>query len=384
MDKNKSDRIRLLDIFRGFSILGILGINIWVFAYLGDLNYLFTFQNNEWWGSFDIFLRTLSLALINGKLLGVLAILFGAGLQLKYQQSLRKGRPWPGIYLWICLILLFEGFLNFTFIMEYDILMSYAVTAIIVSFIVKAGNRAIKWSIISFGCINLILYLASTLLIFVAQQTSGNISIGNMDTVVQLYQHSTWWEQVIYRLTNFWELRIEMILGFCSNVFLFLTGVLLMRKGAFAPNEKGRKIRKEMLKYGLLVGLPLNFLVFIPGGIFDLIIRYVFSPLLAIGYMGLCSWIVEKREDFRIWRWIENTGRMSLSCYLFQNLICTIIFYGWGVGLGEKMNALGILVTCLIINIAQIIFSVFWLRFAKLGPMEAARKFALRMITNER
>jgi hypothetical protein len=37
--KNKTNQIRLLDIFRGFAILGILGINIWIFAYLGDLNY---------------------------------------------------------------------------------------------------------------------------------------------------------------------------------------------------------------------------------------------------------------------------------------------------------------------------------------------------------
>jgi uncharacterized protein len=382
MDKNKTNRIRLLDIFRGFSILGILGINIWIFAYLGNLNYTFTFQNNEWWSSIDTFLRTLALALFNGKFLGVLAILFGVGLHLKYQQSLRKGRPWPGIYLWICLILLVEGFLNFVFVMEYDILMSYAVTAIIASLIVKAGDRAIKWAFISFGGINLVLYLGVTLLIIALQQSRGNISLEDINTVL-LYQHGTWGEQIAYRLTNFWELRFEMILGFCSNIFLFLIGVQLMRKGAFSPNEEGKKIRKAMLKYGLLIGLPLNFLVFIPGGIFDLIMRYVFSPLLAIGYMGLFAWLVEKRENFWLWKWIEKTGRVSLSCYLFQNLLCSAIFYGWGINLGGKMNAWSILLTWLFISIVQVLLATLWLRFAKLGPMEAARKAVLRMITNE-
>jgi uncharacterized protein len=383
MNKSKTNRIRLLDMIRGIAILGILGINIWVFAYLGDLNYIFTFQNNEWWSSIDTFLRTLALALFNGKFLGVLAILFGVGLQLKYQQALRKGRPWPGVYLWICLILLIEGFLNFAFVMEYDILMSYAVTAIIVSYIVKAGDRAIKWAFICFGSINLVLYLGVTLLIFALQRSDGNISLEDINTVL-LYQQSTWWEQVTYRLTNFWELRFEMILGFCSNIFLFLIGVQLMRKGAFAPDEEGRKIRKTMLKYGLLIGLPLNFLVFIPGGVFDLIMRYVFSPLLAIGYMGLFAWMVEKREDFWFWRWIENTGRVSLSCYLFQNLLCAVIFYGWGFGLGGKMNAVSILLTWLLISIIQVLLATLWLRFAKLGPMEAARKAVLRMIISER
>ena len=119
-------RIRLLDIFRGIAILGTLGTNIWIFARLGDLSYIFTFEHNEWWLSLDHFVRILSLSLINGKLLGLLAIMFGIGLELKYQQSLRKGRPWPGVYLWISFFLMIEGFLHFTFVMEYDILMAYA------------------------------------------------------------------------------------------------------------------------------------------------------------------------------------------------------------------------------------------------------------------
>ncbi len=37
-------RIRSLDILRGLAILGTLGTNIWLFAYLGDINYIFTFK----------------------------------------------------------------------------------------------------------------------------------------------------------------------------------------------------------------------------------------------------------------------------------------------------------------------------------------------------
>ncbi|MGG0478035.1 hypothetical protein [Priestia megaterium] len=66
--KNK-ERIRSLDILRGLAILGTLGTNIWLFAYLGDINYIFTFTHNKWWLSGDDFLRILFLSLINGKLL---------------------------------------------------------------------------------------------------------------------------------------------------------------------------------------------------------------------------------------------------------------------------------------------------------------------------
>jgi uncharacterized membrane protein YeiB len=49
--KNKTNRIRLLDIFRGFAILGILGTNIWIFAYLGDLNYSIASEKTHGRGS---------------------------------------------------------------------------------------------------------------------------------------------------------------------------------------------------------------------------------------------------------------------------------------------------------------------------------------------
>ncbi|WP_338055310.1 hypothetical protein [Shimazuella alba] len=97
---------------------------------------MLTDPNNVWWSSADTFFSTLILLLVNGKFLG-LSNMFGVGLELKYQQSLRKGKAWPSMYIWISLILMVEGFLHFMLVMEYDILMSYAVAAIIVSFIVK-------------------------------------------------------------------------------------------------------------------------------------------------------------------------------------------------------------------------------------------------------
>jgi len=38
MSTPRQHRIRLLDILRGFAILGTLGTNIWIFSHSGDLN----------------------------------------------------------------------------------------------------------------------------------------------------------------------------------------------------------------------------------------------------------------------------------------------------------------------------------------------------------
>lgn len=92
-------RIRLLDILRGFAVLGTLGTNIWIFAHLGDLSYITTYHFSGWWNA-DDFLRMAVLFLVNGKFLGLLTIMFGVGLELKYRQALRKGNTWPGVYIW--------------------------------------------------------------------------------------------------------------------------------------------------------------------------------------------------------------------------------------------------------------------------------------------
>ncbi len=369
MSYHHQKRIRLLDIFRGIAILGTLGTNIWIFAYLGDISYIFTFDHYEWWSSIDHFIRILSLSLVNGKLLGLLAIMFGIGLELKYQQSLRKGRPWPGVYLWTSLFLLIEGFLHFTFVMEYDILMAYAIAAIIVAFIVKAGMKYIKRSMILIGVIHL-LFILLLFLAGLTQQISGNF-LGDMQETTYLYENKSWLDQIQYRLSNFLSLRGEAIFTIPLNVFLFLTGVLLMRKGAFANDAKGRYIRRKMLQIGLCVGLPLNLLLFVPGGLFDFPVRYLFAPILSIGYMGLIAFMVEKKGI------ATCMGNSRKGWKSFAKLLCNAehslfdyFFYGWGLGVAPLEDSFIILLILCLVSVVQVLFVILWLKFYKHGPME--------------
>jgi uncharacterized protein len=90
--------------------------------------------------------------------------------------------------------------------------------------------------------------------------------------------------------------------------------------------------------------------------------------------MGVMAAAVEKQLFSQLWEWLEKVGKMSLSNYVLQNVICSILFYGWGFGLGGRMNALIIIVLWFAINVVQIIFSALWLHFFANGPMESARK----------
>lgn len=367
------NRIRLLDILRGFAILGTLGTNIWIFAHAGNLHYITTFDFSGWWRADDL-LRMIVLFFVNGKLLGLLTIMFGVGLEMKYRQAKSKGKRWPGVYLLVVLFLILEGLLHFIFVMEYDILMSYGITAIIAVFIVKGGNKLISRTMNVIGGVYAIVILGLMGLMLASQ---SHVPLGGFDDIAVLYQEGTWLEQIRYRLANFLPLRLEAIFVIPMNVFLFLLGVRFLRAGVFSPDEKGKMLRDKLFKLGIYVGLPLNLLIFVPGGAFDLPVRYLFAPLLSMGYIAIIARMIQYTKWEWLWHLLENVGKMSLSCYVLQNIIASCIFYGWGLGFAGKLNSMAIIAIWLLISIFQLGIASLWLRRFKLGPMETVRKHAV-------
>ncbi|MFK7691265.1 DUF418 domain-containing protein [Paenibacillus sp. HJGM_3] len=372
-------RLRLLDILRGFAILGTLGTNIWIFAHMGDFNYVFTFNQYEWW-DLQQFIRVFVLFLVNGKLLGLLTIMFGIGLVMKYQQALRRGNAWPGVYIWTSFILIAEGFIHFTLVMEYDILMSYGITAIITAFIIKGGDRAIRRAMMIVGGLHgAIMLLILCFGIYLAA-IGAHISLGEVQGTVLLYKDGSWIQQVGFRLTHFIILRSEALFVIPMNIFLFLLGIRMMRSGFFASDDDGKRKREKLLHIGLSVGIPLNLLIFVPGGYFDFPVRYLFAPILSLGYIGLIAKLVEANRKLWLWSKLEQVGKMSLSSYVMQNVISAVIFYGWGFGLGGKVNSVTIVLIWMAICYFQLIFASLWLKRYKYGPMESARRFTSGLI----
>jgi uncharacterized protein len=69
---------------------------------------------------------------------------------------------------------------------------------------------------------------------------------------------------------------------------------------------------------------------------------------------------------------LAAVGRMPLTNYLMQTVICTTLFYGWGFGLWLKVGpALGFLLALAIFFIVQVPLSRWRLKRYERGPMEA-------------
>lgn len=359
-------RIALLDILRGFAIIGTLGTNIWLFANLGDLNKMFSNPLEPWWSSGDQLLQTMMMLLVNGKFLGLLTLLFGAGMEMKRQKAQREGYTWPGVYIWTCVLLLIDGLLHYTLVMEYDVLMSYAITGMIVSFIINRSRRFILIMMGITGGVHLIGITGITALLAMESGSAFN----GMDTITGLYASGTWWEQVMFRLSNFGFFRTESIAIIPLNVFLFLLGALLMRAQIFSDHDSGRLKRRNLMIVGLAAGIPLNLLLLVPGGIMDLFVRYISAPVLTLGYLGLIAYMMNKNIFPRLFNRFGEIGKMALSCYILQNIIASALFYGWGLGLGGQLSSLFILLMWASICVVLMIFSHLWLRRFRQGPVE--------------
>ena len=137
------------------------------------------------------------------------------------------------------------------------------------------------------------------LLIFISTLQGAGVSLNGMASVSELYEHGTWFAQVQRSSHKLFILSLRSYIYYPDECLLFLLGVKFMRNEVFSPTDKGRQTRQKLFNIGIFIGFPINLLIFIPGGLFDLPVRYLCAPLLSIGYIGILGKLVEyKRLDW--------------------------------------------------------------------------------------
>ncbi|WP_051704508.1 DUF418 domain-containing protein [Glycomyces sp. NRRL B-16210] len=370
-----SKRLPLLDVLRGVAILGTLGTNIWIFASpAGEAGPLLGSSGAT---TDDTVIGAVFELLTNGKFLSMLTVLFGVGLAIQFRSSEKRGRRWPGRYHWRALFLFAEGTIHFTLVFAWDVLMGYAVTAVVVAWLLTRSRRAQHAVMWASGGLHLALMGLITAALFL-----GPVGGDESDPAIEaLYASGSWIEQVQFRLDNALMLRIEPIVTFPLLVFLFLLGVRLFRAGAFGGDEHGARIRSRLLLWGLGIGLPLNLaLMFGPDALFFLE-RYAAAPVVMLGYLGLTGLIVERVRRGPLTAALESLGRTALSGYILQNLLASAVCYGWGLGLAARFGADPWFVAGLWLAISAVLLagSRLWLRRFANGPAESLQKAVLRL-----
>ncbi|MDH5217177.1 MAG: DUF418 domain-containing protein [Gammaproteobacteria bacterium] len=92
--------------------------------------------------------------------------------------------------------------------------------------------------------------------------------------------------------------------------------------------------------------------------------------IVTLGHIGLIGLLINLRIFSVIIRILVALGRLALTNYIMQTVISLLIFYGFSEMLFEQFTFIQIIYILLIAWLFQIVFSLIWLHYFKLGPME--------------
>ncbi|OON37047.1 hypothetical protein BTJ39_20830 [Izhakiella australiensis] len=359
-----------IDFIRGCAVMGILLLNIVSFG-LPRAAYL----NPAWSGSVS-FADALSWALMDLlaqlKFLSLFALLFGAGLVM----LLPRGKRWIQARLTLLVLL---GFIHAVFFWQGDILLDYGLMGLISWRMIRDAHS--NGMLLRTG---ILLYLTGSLMLllfgFISHSAPGNSWLpGAADVQYETYWHLQGGMAAIdSRLDALGDGLLALGAQYGWQLAgLMLIGAALMRsgwlQGQFSPAHYRRIAWIFIVTGGLidLIGILLQWRTgwdFRWTAFFLQLPRELSAPLQAVGYAALVFACWPRWSQYRLTRLISQVGRMALSNYLLQTLICTTLFNTFGLFM--KLDRIQLLCLVPAIWLVNLLFSHFWLRHFRQGPLE--------------
>ena len=161
---------------------------------------------------------------------------------------------------------------------------------------------------------------------------------------------------------------------------MFLLGVWFVRSGVMEDTATHLAFFRKLALYALPVGIGIGLLTSLiamshtPGDRYDgwgiaRGLTMLGNLPACLGYVGLVVTMLHSRTALSRIRVLAPAGRMALTNYLMQSLICVIYFYGFGLGHWGMPRAQQVLFVAAVYA-AQIAFSHWWLARFRYGPME--------------
>ncbi|MEJ5889636.1 DUF418 domain-containing protein [Pseudokineococcus marinus] len=373
-------RVVALDVARGLAILGTLATNIWIFTdpqglvgYLGGGTD--AAATPPGWRAVELLAQQLA----QGKFLGLLTLMFGVGLELQRRSAAHTGRPWPGRYWVRALLLGLDGLLHYLLVAEFDVLMGYAVTAVVVAALLATSERAQRrWLVGAAAVHGALLALVTTALLTAASPDDVDPRLDPNP-----YADGSFGDLVLFRLENLALFRLEPVFIQALSIAAFLLGARLVRAGVL--DDRGTRLRARLLALGaaaLVADLALGLL----GGTARLVLaRYGTAPVVALGLLALVVEVVHRRSALGpLGRRLAEVGRTALSCYVLQNLLAAALCYGWGLGLatrlGPDLRVPGTLLLFALVAAAVVLAAHLWVRRAGRGPVEGLWRASARAL----
>ncbi len=91
---------------------------------------------------------------------------------------------------------------------------------------------------------------------------------------------------------------------------------------------------------------------------------------MALGYGAGIVLLIQRDLWKKCLAPVQAVGRLALSNYLLQTLICTTLFYSYGFGLYGKLGPVAAALLVIAIYLLQVLLSFLWTRRFRFGPAE--------------
>ena len=362
------------DVLRGFALLGILVVNIQFMGLNSGEG-----ARGEWTQGFANGSATfLIAALFAGKFYLLFSFLFG----YSSNYLIRNDRSNRARWIKRCLVLIGFGALHFTFLWHGDIIFLYGLFGLLLTFFFFRADRTLKiWTRIIFSISTIFILLVGALTFIVEYFLEEDLGSSTETSLDEILRNGTFLGSIPARL-ELWLLSIS------SGIFLqgglafaaFLLGVRLARSN-FLSSPIDKAVNSSLIKKGLVFGLPIQIIAAViliqneqasePSEsiyLISLFAAVVAAPLLSMFYVGVIRQLVEEKPHLVLW--MMPAGKMSLTIYISQSVITSLIFGPWGLGLFQDLQTWQVFVLAFAIWLLLSYFAAQWLKKFNQGPLE--------------
>jgi uncharacterized protein len=363
------------DVLRGFALLGILVVNIQFMGLNSDQG-----ARGEWTQGFANGSATfLIAALFAGKFYLLFSFLFGYSSNYVIRNDKSNRSRW----IKRCLVLIGFGALHFTFLWHGDIIFLYGLFGLLLTFFFFRADRTLKiWTRIIFSISTIFILLVGALTFIVEYFLEEDLGSSTETSLDEILRNGTFLGSIPARL-ELWLLSIS------SGIFLqgglafaaFLLGVRLARSN-FLSSPIDKAANSSLIKKGLVFGLPIQIIAAViliqneqasePSEsiyLISLFAAVVAAPLLSMFYVGVIRQLVEEKPHLVLW--MRPAGKMSLTIYISQSVITSLIFGPWGLGLFQDLQTWQVFVLAFAIWLLLSYLAAQWLKKFNQGPLES-------------
>jgi len=377
-----AERINELDMIRGVALLGILMVNMALFkSPFFDLR----LPSNYPEGIERVSAYFIQL-FFTGNFYAIFSFLFGLGFYIFMDRTMQKGLELKPLYRRRLFALMVFGLLHITLFWSGDILFNYALVGfILLAFRNKPLQAIKKWIIGLFifsFIFNMVMIVFKGIGEIIGDEKYHAVVDKMLAEATYMYTEAGFLELVLYRLVNEAPYILVGVIFWIPQVLaFFLCGLYLGKKGIFNDIPSHIPLFKKVRFWGFLIGglLLVLLVLFDSGAITDnaLVnlsmlsgINYLASLFIFPAYVSTIVLAAQSATWNKILSPVASAGKMALTNYLSQTIICVIIFYGFGFGLYGQLTVYHGIMLTVAIFLLQVFWSSLWMNKFRFGPME--------------